>query len=102
MTQPAPAPAAPATVDTPDAALPSGDAAIALVQTPSVRTLGGAVGTMLLRGLIIGAGLYIFTDARGRKLLSYTAAATGAVEIAVLAWATQVPKPKAAAPAATT
>lgn len=81
---------------TPEAAspnLPSGDAAVDLVQKPSVRTFSAVVGTMLVRGAIIGAGLYVGTEARGMRLVKYTVAATSAVELAVLLWATQA-KPK--------
>ena len=66
--------------------LPSGDAAIDLFRAPSLPNAGKVVGTFALRGLLVAGGLYL-AGARGKPLLGYSAAATGAIEVFVLGWA---------------
>ena len=67
--------------------LPSGDAALSFVRAPSVVGLGKVIGTMVVRGALVGAGLFV-VGARGKQLLVYTAGATLAVECGVLVWGT--------------
>jgi hypothetical protein len=66
--------------------LPSGDAAIDVLDDPSAWNALRLVGTAALRGVLIAGGLYA-AGSRGRELALYTAAATGAVEAGVVAWA---------------
>lgn len=65
--------------------LPSGDAAISLMQG-QVSAVPKVAGTMAVRGALMAGGLYV-AGARGRSLLVYTLAAATAVEIGVLLWA---------------
>jgi len=66
--------------------LPSGDAALAFVRAPSVGGFVKVLGTMMFRGSLVGAGIYL-AGARGKKFWLYTAAGTGGVEVGVLCWA---------------
>lgn len=70
----------------PNQCLPSGDAAINFVRAPSLSGFGQVLGTFVVRGTLVGAGLFL-AGARGTDLLIYTAAATGAIEVGVLGWA---------------
>lgn len=69
-----------------DVCLPSGDAALDFARTPTVATFVPVVGTFLLRGVLVGTGLFL-AGARGKDFWVYTAAATGAIEAGVLLWA---------------
>lgn len=44
------------------------------------------VGSMICRGALVAGGLFI-AGLRGKELIYYTVAATGAVEVGVLSWA---------------
>ena len=66
--------------------LPSGNAAIKLIDQPNLKNLIPLVGTMVLRSTLVAAGLY-FAGARGKELTRYTFASTAGIEAGVLAWA---------------
>ena len=66
--------------------LPSGDVAKDVVRDPSAENVLKALGTMLVRGVVIGAGVYA-AGARGGQFWQYTAGATIATEVGVLGWA---------------
>lgn len=66
------------------ARLPSQDAVIDLVHHKP-GAIGEVIGSMLLRGALIGAGLAL-AGFRGRQLLIGAAAGAVAIETFVLAW----------------
>lgn len=66
------------------ARLPSQDAAINLVQHRP-GAVGEVAGSMLLRGVLIGAGLAA-VGLRGKQLLMGALAGAVAIEVFVLAW----------------
>lgn len=66
--------------------LPSGDAALSFVREPTGMGALKVLGTMVVRGALVGAGLFA-VGARGKQLLTYTAAGTAGVEAGVLGWA---------------
>lgn len=66
--------------------LPSGDVALSFVRDPSPMGALKVLGTMVVRGTLVGAGLFV-AGVRGKQLLTYTAAGTAGVEAGVLGWA---------------
>lgn len=69
----------------PTACLPSGDAALSFVRAPTWTNFGQVLGTMVIRGALVGTGIYL-AGARGKEFWLYTGAATAAVEGGVLVW----------------
>lgn len=65
--------------------LPSGDAAIDFVKHPDTDTGATALGTMVARGTVVAAGLYL-SGARGTDLVKYTIGTSLALEVGVLLW----------------
>jgi hypothetical protein len=68
--------------------LPSGDAAIRLMRGgPNwPKNLAEVAGTFVIRSALVAGGLAL-AGARGKTLLTYTLAGTGAIEAWVLGWA---------------
>jgi len=66
--------------------LPSGDAALSFVRGPTLSNFGQVLGTFLVRGTLVGAGIFL-AGARGKDFWLYTGAATAAIEVGVLGWA---------------
>lgn len=69
----------------PPACLPSGDAAVQLMRG-DVSAVPSVLATFAFRSALVAAGLAL-AGARGKKLMTYTLAGTGAIEAGVLAWA---------------
>jgi hypothetical protein len=65
--------------------LPSGDVARDLITHPSLENAAKVVGSMLVRGAAIGAGIYL-AGGRGSQLLAYTTGGMLVTEAGVLAW----------------
>lgn len=72
----------------PLACLPSGDAAILFMRGgPNwPQNFLKVLGTFVLRGALVGTGLAL-AGVRGKELIKYTAAGTGAIEAGVILWA---------------